>query len=211
MEQKMTINGVSTCTIAGAEKYEKYQFSEKTIVNSTISCVQLIDLGLPSGTLWADRNLGADAPEETGDYYRFGEIVAFTDDSPEYVYDKIEGDIAGTDRDAATMNLGKNYRMPTIVQIKELIDECKWKWTKQNGVRGMEVTGPNGNSIFLPASGYRNRSDGSLDDVGSIGYCWSAAAAYVNNGRYLYFYSGNWYWYDGNRANGLPVRAVAEE
>ena len=173
--------------------------------------IQLVDLGLPSGTLWADRNIGADAPEDAGDYYRFGETVAFTEDSPEYVYDDIEESIAGTERDAATVNLGKNYKMPTLDQIKELIDECEWEWTKKNGVKGMKVTGPNGNSIFLPASGYRGSGSGTLDIVGSYGYYWSASPISGNYGRNLHFYSSNWYWYGYNRAYGFPVRAVAEE
>ena len=185
--------------------------TEKLVADNSPSGVQLIDLGLPSGTLWADRNLGADAPEKAGDYYRFGETVPFTENSPEYVYDKIEGDIAGTDRDAATVNLGKNYRMPTFDQIKELLDECKWTWTKQNGVKGMKVTGPNGNSIFFPASGYRNYSNGSLNDVGSYGYYCSASANNSNNGHNLYFNTSYWYWSSNTRASGFPVRAVAEE
>lgn len=185
--------------------------TKELVESNTTSNVQLIDLGLPSGTLWADRNIGADAPEKAGDYFRFGETVAFTEDSPKYVYDDINESIAGTDRDAATANLGKNYRMPTFEQIKELLDECKWKWTKQNGVKGMKVTGPNGNSIFFPASGFRNFSSGTLYHVGSNGYCWSASPDSSSNGRYLYFSSGYWYWYNFVRANGFPVRAVAEE
>ena len=185
--------------------------TEKLVADNSPSGVQLIDLGLPSGTLWADRNLGADAPEKAGDYYRFGETVPFTENSPEYVYDKIEGDIAGTDRDAATVNLGKNYRMPTFDQIKELLDECKWTWTKQNGVKGMKVTGPNGNSIFFPASGYRNYGNGSLGSVGSYGFYWSASAGNSNYGRRLHFGSSSWSWGNYSRANGFPVRAVAEE
>lgn len=185
--------------------------TEKLVANNAPSGVQLIDLGLPSGTLWTDRNLGADAPEKTGDYYRFGETVPFTEDSPKYVYDKIDENIAGTDRDAATVNLGKNYRMPTFDQIKELLDECKWKWTKQNGVNGMKVTGPNGNSIFFPASGYRNYSSGSLSNVGSNGFDWSASPNSRYYGHNLYFYSRSWSWGNSNRANGFPVRAVAEE
>ena len=185
--------------------------TEKLVANNTPSGVQQVDLGLPSGTLWTDRNLGADAPEKAGDYYRFGETIPFTEDSPEYVYYEIEGDIAGTDRDAATVNLGKNYRMPTFDQIKELLDECKWKWTKQNGVNGMKVTGPNGNSIFFPASGYRNYSSDTLDNVGSYGYYWSASPNSSTNGHSLDFNSSNWYWNYYVRANGFPVRAVAEE
>ena len=185
--------------------------TEKLVANNAPSGVQLIDLGLPSGTLWADRNLGADAPEKAGDYYRFGETIPFTEDSPEYVYYEIEGDIAGTDRDAVTVNLGKNYRMPTFDQIKELLDECKWTWTKKNGINGMKVTGPNGNSIFFPASGSRVNSGGTLNNVGSYGYFWSASPFNSKLGHYLYFYSGSWYWGNTCQAYGFPVRPVAEE
>ena len=173
--------------------------------------IMLVDLGLTSGTLWADRNIGADAPEQTGDYYRFGEIVAFTEDSPGYVYDKIKRDIAGTDMDAATMSLGTNYRMPTFNQIKELFDECKWKWTKQNGAEGMKVTGPNDNSIFFPASGYRGDYNGSLNDVGLYGCYWSASALNDYIGHAFDFHSGEWRSSCYGRAYGYPIRAVSGE
>ena len=179
------------------------------MTNIATNNIQFIDLGLPSGTLWADRNLGADKPEGYGDYFRFGETAPFTENSPEYVYNDINESIAGTDKDAATTILGKKYRMPTLDQVEELIDECKWKWTKQNGVEGMEVTGPNGNSIFLPASGFRDFSNGSLSYVGSYGYCWSASPYSSCYGRSLYFTSGNWSWDYYGRAYGCPVRAVA--
>lgn len=186
--------------------------TEKLVEDNAPSGVQMIDLGLPSGTLWADRNLGADAPEKAGDYYRFGETVPFTENSPEYVYDEIEGDIAGTDRDAATVNLGKNYRMPTFDQIKELLDECKWTWTKQNGVKGMKVTGSNGNSIFFPASGYRDNSSGaSIYDVGSYGYCWSSSAYSDTSARLLHLDGSDFGLYGYYRAYGFSVRPVAEE
>ena len=171
----------------------------------------LVNLGLPSGTLWADRNLGANAPEQYGNYYRFGETVRFTEKSPEYVYDKIEGNIAGTDRDAATVNLGKNYRMPTFDQIIELLEECTWTWTEQNGVNGMKVTGPNGNSIFLPALGYRNSSSVTFYSVGSNGYYWSASPSSDCSGRFLSFYSGSWGWGDSDRADWLPIRPVTNK
>lgn len=183
------------------------------MMTTTTSGVQLIDLGLPSGTLWTDRNLGADAPEKTGDYYRFGEIIPFTEKSPEYIYDKIEGNIAGTDRDAATVILGENYRMPTFDQIKELLDECKWKWTKKKGVNGMKVTGPNGNSIFFRASGYifGGLDKGILTDVGTYGFYWSASPNSDSDGHSLYFSKNNRFSANVNRPDGIPVRAVAKE
>lgn len=171
---------------------------------------QLVDLGLSSGTLWADRNLGADAPEKAGDYFRFGETTPFTGNSPKYKYDDIDSDIAGTDRDAATVILGKEYRTPTLDQIKELLDECEWNWTKQNGINGMEVTGPNGNSIFFPAAGYRFSSSGALNHVGSLGYYWSSSPSNSYYGHSLGFNSSFWVWVNYNRASGFPVRPVAE-
>ena len=181
-------------------------------LSAVASEVQLIDLGLPSGTLWADRNVGADSPEAAGDYFRWGETVPFTENSEEYKYRDLGNSIAGTEYDAATVNLGDTYKMPTFDQIKELIDECKWKWTKQNGVKGMKVTGPNGNSIIFPASGYRYYSSGALNDVGSSGCYWSASPYSSSYGRSLYVDSGSWYWGSyGSRAYGFPVRAVAEE
>ena len=173
------------------------------------STLQLIDLGLPSGTLWADRNIGADSPKDSGDYFRFGETTPFTEDSEEYNFRNLGESIAGTEHDAATVILGKKYRMPTLEQIKELLNECKWEWTTQNDAKGMKVTGPNGNSIFFPASGYRNFSDGLLYFVGYTASCWSASANRDNNAHYFYFTSITWGWSVSNHANGFPVRAVA--
>ena len=180
-------------------------------LTTATSEVQLIDLGLPSGTLWADRNVGANAPEAAGDYFRFGETEPFTENSDKYEYRDLGNSIAGTEYDAATANLGSTFRMPTFDQIKELIDECEWEWTTLIGVKGIKVTGPNGNSIFFPASGYRNYRGGTLVDVGSYGYAWSASANSDSHGRGLSFYSSGWYWDNYNRAYGFPVRAVAEE
>lgn len=169
---------------------------------------QLIDLGLPSGTLWADRNIGADKPEEYGDYFRFGETTPFTENSPSYKYEDINEDIAGTDKDAATTILGAQFRMPTFEQIKELLDFCYWQWTQVNGVNGIKVTGLNDNSIFFPASGLRNSGDGSISYVGSDGYYWSASPYSSNYGQYLYFTSRGWDWYGYYRVCGFPVRPV---
>ena len=178
------------------------------MVEKTMNDIQLIDLGLPSGTLWADRNVGADTPEEYGDYFRFGETTPFTENSPSYKYETIKRGIAGTDKDAATTILGAHFRMPTIVQIKELLDYCSRQWTQVNGVKGTMATGPNGNSIFLPAAGYRYYSSGSLSSVGSLGYYWSASPNGSYDGRGLGFYSGYWGWGNYGRAYGFPVRPI---
>ena len=138
-----------------------------------------------------------------------GETVPFTENSPEYVYNNINESIAGTDKDVATTILGKKFRMPTFEQIKELIELCSRQWTQVNGVNGIVVTGPNGNSIFLPASGLRYYDDGSLYNVGSYGYFWSASPSSSNNSGYgLYFNSSDWDWSYNGHAYGFPVRPV---
>ena len=81
-------------------------------------------------------------------------------------------------------------------------------WDDTNQGRTLTSANPN---VFFPASGYRNNSDGSLGNVGSYGYCWSASATVSNGGHSLYFYSGNWGWGSSFGANGYSVRAVAEE
>ena len=121
-----------------------------------------IDLGLPSGTMWASCNLGATKPEEYGDFFSWGETKPKSEYTwPNYLYQDGNGhyvdigsEIAGTEYDAATANWGSQWRMPTLEQIQELVNNCSTKWTARNGVRGLEVFGPNGNSIFLPAAGY---------------------------------------------------------
>ena len=110
--------------------------------------------------------------------------------------------------DAAYVNMGPEWRMPTKDELNELVGYCTWVWTTQNGTYGWKVTGPNGNSIFLPAAGYRLDSD--LDYAGSYGYYWSSS---LNEGNpycawYLYFNSGYHYTSNNGRINGRPVRAV---
>ena len=174
----------------------------------------MIDLGLPSGTKWACCNLGASTPEQSGNYYRWGETKPFKegDTDATYPYKNVDigNNIAGTKYDAATANWGASWRMPTENQMKELMDNCTYKWTTLNGVEGAKVTGRNGGKLFFPASGRRVISSGSLGYVGSRGYYWSASAYYSNYGHYLVFNSSYWYWDYYYQAYGFPVRAVAK-
>ena len=175
----------------------------------TTSRTQFIDLGLPSGTLWADRNIGAEAPEDYGDHFRWGETTPFTENSDDYEYRDLGENIAGTEYDAATSILGKGYKMPTHEQQKELIDCCTWEWSTVYGFKGMKVTGPNGNSIFLPAAGYRHYHSRSLDYVGLKGCYWSATPVFTDDGHYLEFDSDNRSCYGNSRSHGFTVRPVA--
>lgn len=115
--------------------------------------------------------------------------------------------------DAATAKLGSPWRMPTRDEINELLDNCTWTWTTQDGKNGYEVKGTNGKSIFLPAAGWRRSSE--LDDAGSWGDYWSSSlsAAYSDYARGLYFDSGGHDWSYGNyyyyyRYFGFTVRPV---
>ena len=184
---------------------------------------EYVDLGLPSGLKWATCNVGANSPEEYGNYYAWGEVVPKTEysssDCPTYGlatsqlqaqgYIDGEGNLTAQ-YDAATLNWGGNWRMPTKAEMQELIDNCTWEWTTQNGKNGYKVTGPNGNYIFLPAAGYRDGS--SLRSAGSYGYYWSSAPHEGNsyNAYYLYFSSDDHYVSHYGRNYGLSVRPVRE-
>ena len=180
----------------------------------------MIDLGLPSGTLWACCNVGASAPEEYGNYYAWGETSpksVYNWDTYQYGYYgynedyshlvNIGSDIAGTQYDAATANWGAPWRMPSLTQIQELLNNCTSTWTTQNGVNGRKFTGPNGGTIFLPAAGYRWDSD--LNNAGSHGYYWSSALyeSRPSHAFSLYFYSDHASWSSYRfRSRGLSVR-----
>ena len=158
-----------------------------------------VTLGLPSGTKWACCNLGASKPEEYGKYYAWGETqtkevynwstYAHCDGSSSTIHD-IGKDIAGTQYDAATVNWGSSWQMPSKEQCAELEENCTFVWTIENGVSGRKYTGPNGRTIFFPAAGLR--SDGELIGIDSGGYYWSSG--HDNEKEFawlLYFYPDN--------------------
>ena len=178
--------------------------------SGTINGHRYVDLGL--SVKWATCNVGASSPSDYGDYFAWGET------SPKYsytrensvTYKKNIGDIAGNARyDAARANWGSSWRLPTGSECQELVDRCTWTWTTQGGHEGYKVTGRNGNSIFLPAAGWRNGS--SLDNAGEYGRYWSSLPGEDNTDAYnLLFDSGcqNVFWY--YRSLGRSVRPVSE-
>ena len=147
---------------------------------------KFVDLGLPSGTLWATCNVGAVTAEEYGDYFAWGETQPKKHYSwrtykwcnkewnklTKYCDKTSYGDNGFADNlttlescdDAATANLGNGWRTPSSTEIQELIDNCRCGWRKLNRTIGLLFTGPNGNSIFLPAGG--SRMDGGRYGVG---------------------------------------------
>ena len=172
---------------------------------------EYVDLGL--SVKWATCNVGANAPHDYGNYYAWGETSTkseYTEDNSR-TYDKNMSDISrNSNYDVARDNWGGSWRMPTKREMEELIIRCTWKWTTQSGVKGCRVTGPNGNSIFLPAAGRRDGS--SRDSVGEVGDYWSSTPneSRTSSAFSLYFYSGGHdvSWYD--RYYGHTVRPVSD-
>ena len=177
-----------------------------------------VDLGLPSGIKWASCNIGATKPEEYGDYYAWGEIVEKDDyDSDSYLYYKenegwifIGDNIGRTEYDVARTRWGGSWRMPTMEEMQELIDNCAWTWTLYNGIKGQKITGSNGNCIFLPAVGYRLSANHY--GLGGSGDYWTSTLieSYDSDAYHLYFDSNGAIKSQDYRFRGHAVRPVAD-
>ncbi|MBE6321126.1 MAG: DUF1566 domain-containing protein [Bacteroidales bacterium] len=187
---------------------------------------EYVDLGL--SVKWATMNVGASTPEDYGDYFAWGETSTkstynwstytlckgssstLTKYNTSSSYGTVDNKTTlELSDDAARANWGGSWRMPTDAEMTELREQCTWTWTSQNGVNGCKVTSKsNGNSIFLPAAGYRNVS--ALSNAGSNGRYWSSSLNTVNpnDAWNVYFYSGSVYRYSLSRYYGLSVRPV---
>ena len=202
-----------------------------------VTLEQAVNLGL--SVKWASINLGASTPGEYGDYFAWGEVEP-KEYYDYYTYKWFEGSyvidpylskyctdskygyngftdnktVLDPEDDAATVNWGGSWRMPTLNEYQELLDNCTKTWTTLNGVYGRKFTsnksGYTKNWIFLPAAGCRQNS--SLFNEGPNGYYWSSTLN-VDDPRYayfVYFQSNNENWYNGTRYDGLSVRPVCE-
>lgn len=218
---------------------------------------EAVDLGLPSGLKWASFNVGASVPEEYGDYFAWGEIepkneysysnYKWSDDSGNLLrynnthYSEELQTYIGDGKtqfveyayadDAARERLGGKWRMPSHAEFEELIYKCTWTWIKINGVYGYKVAGVNGNSIFLPAAGYRYGTDlinadplnsEEINSVSSVGYYWTSErlSDYQSEAwRIAISNTTIWHWIphiegyypSGDRFVGYSVRAVIGE
>ena len=174
--------GTATITVTDVQSGQKAAIAVTvTAVDNPTTDPVAVDLGLPSGTKWADRNVGASEPEDYGGYYAWGEteekeVYSWSTyihcNGSEETCHNIGTDIAGTEYDVAHVKLGGHWKMPTNEQVNELLKKCTSVWTMVNGVYGRKFTGPNGNSIFLPAAG--GRWGVELYGAGSYGYYWSS-------------------------------------
>ena len=186
---------------------------------------ELVDLGLPSGTLWATCNLGASSPEDYGCYYAWGETTGSCEGKttfgisnyPVDMTDQVEqGENLLLNNDAAAVKWGGAWNMPTLSQLRELINTnyttCEWKTV--SGVNGYLITsivkGFEGNSVFLPAAGFRD--DNVIRYLGEKGEYWSSTLYsghdVGNNAGYVYFNSTRNNYGGEFPAYGLPIRPV---
>ncbi|MCQ2193188.1 MAG: T9SS type A sorting domain-containing protein [Paludibacteraceae bacterium] len=184
---------------------------------------EYVDLGLPSGTLWATCNVGATKPTEYGDYFAWGETKPkevyadstykwFNADSKIYTKYNSEDGLKTLlpEDDAATANWGSEWRMPTNEEQRELVEECQYQMTEVNGVYGAKFTGKNGNSVFFPAAGFRYGSVVGYEDCD--GFYWSSSLDEKDYARGLNFGAKGFYWSGSDyRGDGFSVRAVANK
>ena len=124
----------------------------------------LVDLGL--STKWARYNVGATSETELGGLFGFGDMTGFK--TSVLMEDYASEDIYKTDRDVANKAYGSWLTMPTVEEFEELFNECKKEWVEQAGVAGYKLTGPNGNSIFLPAAGSRTQQTVSGQGINGL-------------------------------------------
>ena len=200
-----------------------------SLPESAEKAYKYVDLGLPSGTLWADRNVGAASPEAYGYGFAWGETTTnshngfstykwckgsydtLTKYNTKSHYGTVDNKtVLDLEDDAAYVNMGKEWRMPTYDELYELRRKCTWIWIIQNGVCGYELTGPNGNSIFLPSS---CDDSGHSGDCRGMGEYWSSSLTeesplYARNFNFSKFHYGfdiEYYYYRWYRKH---VRAV---
>ena len=192
-----------------------------------------VDLGLPSGTKWATSNVGANSPIAYGVYFAWGETSPKSNYTwgtyhwcngsestlTKYCDKSSYGNNGFTDNlttleaadDAATVNWGEGWRMPTKAEMNELLNSCTHTYIKRNGMNGRLFTGPNGNSIFIPSAGTYNGSTNY--GANSYGEYWLSnivdmSPSFAND---LYFERGNYDIQGLSRSEGKPVRPVLIE
>ena len=171
----------------------------------------MIDLGLPSGTLWACCNVGSSSPEERDAYFAWGETFEKDIyDKENYDYDNtsIGDDISGSQYDVAYMYWGNLWQMPSVNQANELYEHCTSVWTTINNSPGRLFTGYNGNCIFLPAAGYIYES--SVNNLDSQGYYWTSSNPNnLMNSHSLFFDSHGCLSVLCMRSSGASVRPIS--
>ena len=222
---------LSFSIFSACEVDDKINFVPESPSNGTENGHEYVDLGLT--VKWATCNVGASSPEEYGDYFAWGETQpketynfstykwcnGSYDTLTKYCTDSDYGTVDNKTTlemsdDAARANWGGSWRMPTATELNVLRNNCTWTWTTQNGVKGYKVTSKkNGNSIFLPAAGYRG-DNSDLNGAGDDGRYWSSSLNTDGGHPYgasdLSFHSSLVLWSGASRYYGYSVRPVCQ-
>ena len=195
---------------------------------------EYVDLGLPSGTLWAAQNVGASKPSDAGLYFQWGDTQGYTVDQvgtgngqkkfasdwsdykwgiiPNFTKYTTPGEALDLEDDAANAYMGGDWHIPSPEQIQELLDNTTTSWEAylDDGISGMVFISKKdtSKSIFFPSTGYA--LDGSIDRVSDYGGIWISMISMngINYGKYIYFYSEGAYLNECSRYHGFPVRGV---
>lgn len=191
-----------------SEIVDYVDFSEKPTAPKP-TAGEYVDLGL--SVKWASCNLGATKPSETGGLYAWGETSTKNEyakdnyayyDSSTSAYTDIGHDISGSQYDAATVQLGKNWRIPSNEEYRELYNNCKWEWSSLDGVYGYTVKGPNGNIVFFPVKSHGR------------GEYWTSNSTSLRDLSYALFFSKDEIGFQGEfegcryKYYGLAIRPV---
>ena len=253
-----TIIALLATLVAGAQTIKVYEYDDngnlsntpvytsdkkvKVVFEETLTGItdghEWVNLGLPSGTLWATCNVGANSPEEYGDYFAWGETIGYNsgkifnwssykwckgtlDSQTKYCTNSNYGTVDNksvleASDDAASVNWSKNWEMPTIDQLDELFDSeyTYTEWTSQNGIYGCEITSrSNGKTIFVPAAGSCSENslgENQIYDQGVFCVCWSKDLSLEENDNAFYslFCSNGSGIMTFYRNNGRSVRPV---
>ena len=221
-------------TMSGCHKDDYEQNGRKGRTTGSSGGHDWVDLGLPSGTRWATCNVGANSPEDYGDYFAWGETTlknnytwgtyryCTADYNSEFnfytnivltKYNATDGKtILDASDDAATANWGHRWRMPTYDEFNELLTNCITTFTAQNGVNGILFIGPNENSIFFPNAGGHSGFVPNADGYSGYYLSSSLASESPNNIWLLYIHSNNFGLTNlATRYNGSSVRPVRNQ
>ncbi|MCR5851586.1 MAG: Ig-like domain-containing protein [Bacteroidaceae bacterium] len=238
MSGKVIANAEGICTITCRATDGSWVKAECSVRVRKADTMEYVDLGLPSGTLWATCNVGAEKPEDYGDYFAWGETAGYNSGKTNFswsTYKYCKGSNSTMTKyctnssygivdnktelepedDAATVNWGSGWQMPSLEQCEELINSSytTMTWTTENGVYGRKITSKsNGNTIFFPAAGFRY--DAIIYYSGSYGLIWSRSLSSLNTdyaSYYILFDSRDISTSYANRFEGHSVRPVVKQ
>lgn len=215
---------ILTTALPLEKEYRDWDLPISQLANSDnfiVSSTQKVDLGL--SVCWAGYNIGSESPEQSGDYFQWASIKAneYSEGSYPYYGKSIEmlqslgvinqDSVLSMKYDAARQLWGGTWRIPTEKECMELRDRCSWVWILYKGVYGQKVTGPNGVSIFLPASGIQQTATISVG-FGKTGEYWSSnKSRSVTSTKTLLYFNDSGYSIIASTPPvyyGLPIRPV---